>query len=117
MKKYALFIVYGTVQADGETWYKVSWNNQEGYLNGKYFKQMTVGEAEEFLASPKYLEGIENNRDQTQTGTSSSPVTTGSPTGVVSAEDQKVSEWVNPATGSTVEYEPFDPLATPAPLP
>ena len=115
MKKYALFIVYGSVQSDGETWYKVSWNNQMGYVNGKYFKQMTVGEAEEFLASSRYQEGIANNADQS-TGTGSSPVTTGSPTGVVTAEDQKVSEWVNPATGSTVSYEPFDPFATPAPL-
>ena len=90
------------------------YNNQEGYLNGKYFKQMTVGEAEAFLASSKYQEGLTNNSEQT-TG-SDKPVTTGSPTGIVSAEDQKVSEWVNPATGSTVSYEPFDPFATPAPL-
>ena len=115
MKKYALFIVYGTVEADGETWYRVSYNNQEGYLNSKYFKQMTVGEAEEFLASSKYQEGIANNRD-TASGGESTQVTEGSATGVVSAEDQKVSEWVNPATGSTVSYEPFDPFATPAPL-
>ena len=120
MKKYALFIVYGTTQVDGETWYRVSWNNQEGYVNGKYFKQMTVREAEEFLASSKYREGLANNSDQSQQSQSSggndSPATTGSPSGVVSAEDQKVSEWVNPATGSTVSYEPFDPFATAAPL-
>ena len=115
MKKYALFIVYGTVEVDGETWYRVSYNNQEGYLNGKYFKQMTVGEAEAFLASSKYQEGLANNADQTTT-VNDNPVTTGSPSGVISAEDQKVSEWVNPATGSTVSYEPFDPFATPAPL-
>ena len=115
MKRYALFMVYGTVEADGETWYKVSYNRQDGYLNGKYFTQMTVGEAEDFLASSKYQEGIANNRD---TGTSADPSagTTGTPTGIVSAEDQKVSEWVNPATGSQVSYEPFDPFATPAPL-
>ncbi len=120
MKKYALFIVYGSTQVDGETWYRVSWNNQEGYVNGKYFRQMTVREAEEFLASSKYREGLTNNSDQNQQSQSSggndSPVTTGSPSGVVSAEDQKVSEWVNPSTGSTVSYEPFDPFATPAPL-
>ncbi len=123
MKKYALFIVYDSVRADGETWYKVSYNNQVGYVNGKYFKQMTIGEAESFLKSNKYQEGIRNNQLNTgnnNTGTgnsgSSSPVTTGTPSGIVSAEDQKVSEWVNPATGSTVSYEPFDPFATPEPL-
>ena len=117
MKKYATCIVYGTVQSDGETWYKVSWNNQMGYLNGKYFKQMTVGEAKEFLGSAKYQEGITNNADPAASaGEATNPVTTGSPTGVVSAEDQKVSEWINPATGSTVSYEPFDPFATPEPL-
>ena len=119
MMKYAMFIVYGSVQSGGETWYKVSYDNQEGYLNGKYFKQMTVGEAEEFLASSKYQEGlINNNRNQNNAGSKngSNPATTGIPSGIVSAEDQKVSEWVNPATGSTVSYEPFDPFATPAPL-
>ena len=120
MKKYALFIVYGSVQSGGETWYKVSYDNQEGYINGTYFKQMTVGEAEEFFSSSKYQEGLINNSNSSQNNSgsngSSNPATTGIPSGVVSAEDQKVSEWVNPATGSTVSYEPFDPFATPAPL-
>ena len=116
MKKYALFIVYGSEQVNGQTWYRVSYNNRLGYVSGKYFKQMTVGEAEEFLASSKYREGLANNAVQSS-DSSSSPVTTGSPTGIVSAEDQKVSEWQNPATGSTISYEPFDPFATPEPLP
>jgi len=118
MKRYALFLVYGKEEVNGETWYHVSYDGQMGYLNGKYFKQMTVGEADEFFASTKYTEGIANNRTTGSegTGTQSSPQTTGSPTGIVSAEDQRVNEWVNPATGSTVSYEPFDPFATPAPL-
>ena len=119
MKRYATFIVYGSVQADGETWYKVSYDGQMGYLNGKYFKQMTVSEAEQFLKSDKYKEGLANNSTQStaNNNTGSSPTTTGSPTGIVTAEDQKVSEWVNPAAGSTVSYKPFDPFATPEPLP
>ena len=116
MKKYALFIVYGSVYADGETWYKVSYNNQTGYVNGKYFKQMTIGEAEDFLNSSKYREGIANNTQTTTDTGNTTAVTTGTPAGIVSAEDQKVSEWVNPATGSKVNYEPFDPFATPEPL-
>ncbi|SNT92811.1 SH3 domain-containing protein [Aristaeella hokkaidonensis] len=119
MKRYATFIVYGSVQADGETWYKVSYDGQMGYLNGKYFKQMTVSEAEQFLQSDKYREGLTNNSTQSTTNnnTGSSPTTTGSPTGIVTAEDQKVSEWVNPAAGAAVSYKPFDPFATPEPLP
>ncbi len=118
MKKYATFIVYGAIQADGETWYKVSYEGQIGYLNGKYFKQMTVSEAEQFLQSDKYREGLANNNIQNTTDhTASSPTTTGSPSGIVTAEDQKVSEWVNPAAGATVSYKPFDPFATPEPLP
>ena len=119
MKRYATFIVYGSVQADGETWYKVSYNGQMGYLNGKYFKQMTVSEAEQFLKSDKYKEGLINNGVQNakDNNTGSSPTTTGSPTGIVTAEDQKVSEWVNPAAGLAVSYKPFDPFATPEPLP
>ncbi len=118
MKKYATFIVYGAIQADGETWYKVSYDGQIGYLNGKYFKQMTVSEAERFLQSDKYREGLANNNVQNTTDhTASSPTTTGSPSGIVTAEDQKVSEWVNPAAGAAVSYKPFDPFATPEPLP
>ena len=118
MKKYATFIVYGAIQADGETWYKVSYEGQIGYLNGKYFKQMTVSEAEQFLQSDKYREGLANNNIQNTTDhTASSPTTTGSPSGIVTAEDQKVSEWVNPAAGAAVSYKPFDPFATPEPLP
>ena len=115
MKRYALFLVYGSEQVNGVTWYRVSYDGQTGYLNGKYFKQMTVGEAEEFFASSKYTEGIANNKPQSADN-GQTVQTTGSPTGIVSAEDQKVSEWVNPATGSTVSYEPFDPFATPSPL-
>ena len=118
MKKYATFIVYGAIQADGETWYKVSYEGRIGYLNGKYFKQMTVSEAEQFLQSDKYREGLANNNIQNTTDhTASSPTTTGSPSGIVTAEDQKVSEWVNPAAGAAVSYKPFDPFATPEPLP
>ena len=35
----------------------------------------------------------------------------------MSAEDQQVSIWTNPDSDVHVSYEPFDPFATPAPLP
>ena len=44
-------------------------------------------------------------------------MTTGTPTGIVSAEDQRVSTWTNPNSEIKVSYKPFDPFATPAPLP
>jgi hypothetical protein len=116
LNKNALCLVYGSEQVDGETWYRVGYDTNVGYINGQYFKQMTVGEAEAFLNSTQYTEGLANNSTSTGTGTSSGTATTGTASGVVSAEDQKVSEWVNPNTGSTVSYEPFDPFATPAPL-
>ena len=80
---------------------------------------MTVSEAEQFLKSDKYREGLANNSAQSTANSNagSSPTTTGSPTGIVTAEDQKVSEWVNPAAGAAVSYKPFDPFATPEPLP
>jgi len=116
LNKNALCLVYGSEEVNGETWYRVGYDTNVGYINGQYFKQMTVGEAESFLNSTQYTEGLANNTASTGTSTSSTSVTTGTPSGIVSAEDQKVSEWVNPSSGSTVSYEPFDPFATPEPL-
>ena len=85
------------------------YNGQTGYVNGGYFKQMTVSEADAFFASPQYLEGIANNTETTSTKTanptSSQPVTTGSPTGIVSAEDQRVSTWTNPDSVVKVTFK------------
>ena len=122
LKKYAMCLVYGTEEAEGTTWYKVGYNGTTGYISGDYFTQMTVREAEEFLNSSRYLEGINNNKTSTVTQapanskTQSNPTTTGTPSGIVSAEDQKISTWTNPDSNLTVSYEPFDPFATPAPL-
>jgi hypothetical protein len=115
LNKNALCLVYGSEQSNGETWYRVGYEADVGYVNGQYFKQMTVGEAERFLNSSLYTEGL-NNNSASGSSTSSETTTTGTASGIVSAEDQKVSEWVNPSSGSTVSYEPFDPFATPSPL-
>lgn len=129
LKKYALCLVYGTEESEGTTWYKVSYDSKVGYVSGDYFKQMTVGEAESFLNSTKYTEGIANNsaggsgnnttgNNDAGTGGNggSNTQTTASPTGAPNAEDQKVNEWQNPNSGADVSYEPFDPFATPEPL-
>ncbi len=117
LKKYALCIIYDTTEMNGTRWYQVNYNGTTGYVNGDYFRQMTVSEAEAFFSSPQYLEGINNNNPTKTTNAPSGPVTTGTPGGIVSAEDQQVSIWTNPDNDVQVSYEPFDPFATPAPLP
>ena len=112
LKQYAFCLVLGTTEIDGVTWYRVSYGGQEGYVHGKYFKQMTIAELEEFLDSDEYLEGIQNN---TNAGSNTNQdFTTGG--GIVSAEDQTVDQWTNPNSGVHVSYEPFDPFATVAPV-
>ena len=117
MKKYALCLVYDTLQVDGTTWYRIGYNGSTGYLHGDYFHQMSVAEAEEFFNSSMYAEGIRNNQpEEPQNSPGNGIQTTGTPSGVISAEDQTVNVWKNPNSGINVSYEPFDPFATPAPL-
>ena len=126
LKKYAFCLVLGTEEVSGVTWYKVSYNGKTGYISGDYFKQLTLTEMEDFLKSPEYTQGIQNNAStgtegsgssSAQTGTGSSGTTTTTSSGtVVSAEDARVSTWVNPNSTVTASYEPFDPFATPEPL-
>ena len=115
LQKYALCLIYDTQAADGETWYKIGYNGTVGYVNGAYFTQMTVSEAEAFFQSKEYQQGLNNNTSKTQQNVS--PQTTGTPSGIASAEDLKVSTWTNPESKITVDYVPFDPFATPEPLP
>ncbi|MBQ7304987.1 MAG: SH3 domain-containing protein, partial [Clostridia bacterium] len=111
LKQYAFCLVLGTANVDGTTWYRVNYGGQEGYVHGKYFKQMSMAELEEFLNSEEYLKGIANN---STTGDANQDFTTGG--GIVSAEDQTVDQWTNPNNGLQVSYEPFDPFATVAPV-
>jgi hypothetical protein len=117
LKQYALCLIYDTEVIDGTVWYKVGYEGTTGYLNGDYFRQMTVAEAETFFQSEEYRTGLRNNAPEEQQQTNSSPQTTGTPTGIATAEDIKVETWKNPDSGISVSYEPFDPFATPEPLP
>lgn len=63
LKKYAYCYVYGTVVSDGDTWYKVSYNETDGYISSRYFRLLTVSEADEFVNSSKYTEGLKNNSE------------------------------------------------------
>ena len=115
LNRFALCLVLGTTEANGETWYRVTYDGKTGYISGNYFKHMTLAEMESFLASSDYLAGLSANSGTSSSGTSSTTGTS-SAAAVVSAEDQKVSTWKNPESGIVVSYEPFDPFATPAPL-
>lgn len=94
---YAFCFVLGTTTGtDGETWYHIRYNDQEGYVNGKYFHWMTVEELEEFLQSSEYIQGIQNNT----TGN-----TTAKPTsGLIPEEDKTINDWKG--SGATVSYVP-----------
>ena len=74
LKQYAFCLILGTENVDGTIWYKVNYNDQIGYVNGDYFKQLTLSELEAFLNSPEYTKGFSNNAttsntDNTQTST------------------------------------------------
>ena len=126
LKRYALCLIYDKQTVEGTLWYKIGYQGTIGYVNGDYFRQMTVAEAEDFFTSREYQEGLANNTSSSPTGAgqtstgqqgSSGPQTTGTPSGIVSAEDQQVQTWQNPDTVAAVSYKPFDPFATPEPLP
>lgn len=61
LKKYALALIVGHQEIDGETWYKAEIGGNTGYINGKYFHRLTMGEAISFLKSSNYMEGLINN--------------------------------------------------------
>ena len=118
LKRYAFCLVLGTTEINGDTWYRVTYDGKTGYIDGHYFKQMTLTELESFLGSAEYLEGISGNAatGNNASGNTSSNGSSSSSAAVISAEDQKVNTWKNPDSGIVVSYEPFDPFATPAPL-
>ena len=104
---YAFCFVLGTTTGtDGETWYHIRYNDQEGYVNGKYFHWMTVEELEEFLQSSEYIQGIQNNT----TGNATAKPTSG----LIPEEDKTINDWKG--SGATVSYVPWQGFSTPGPL-
>lgn len=116
LKQYAFCLVLGTEEVDGKVWYRISYDGQTGYVDGDYFTQMTLDEMQTFLTSAAYQTGISNNQTTSTTSGTAENTGSSSSSGIVSAEDQKVSTWVNPNSTANVSYEPFDPFATPEPL-
>ena len=116
LKKFAFALVLGTTNVDGKTWYHISYNNTRGYVQGDYFKQMTIPEMQAFLNSQDYQTGILNNQTTTANQTASPQRQSGGQGGLISAEDQTVNVWTNPNSGLNVSYVPFNPYATIPPL-
>jgi len=101
LDNYAFALVMGSeTGADGKTWYKVSQAGTEGYIQGDYFKVLTLSELTLFLQSDEYQNA------NSQTGN------TGSTSGQIQpVEDYNQTIWQNPALMAS--YEPFNPYATP----
>ena len=110
LKRYAFCLVLDTEHVNGVTWYLVRYGDKTGYLHGDFFKQMTISELEGFLGSEEYLQGIANNSPSGESAKDDAGYTgTG---GIVSAEDQ----WVNKYPDVYASFEPFNPIATVAPI-
>ena len=110
LKRYAFCLVLDTEHVNGVTWYLVRYGDKTGYLHGDFFKQMTIAELEGFLGSEEYLQGIANNSASGESAKDDAGYTgTG---GIVSAEDQ----WVNKYPDVYASFEPFNPIATVAPI-
>jgi uncharacterized protein YgiM (DUF1202 family) len=118
-----LVTVLESEQSGSNIWYRVLYGNQTGYIRQDYLKIMTIEQANAYFASPQYQANDASNRTGTnQSGSSSggSVTTTGSPSGIASAEDQQISIWQNPNSGVENNYENgssnFEPFATPGPI-
>ena len=127
LRQYAFALVLGSKTVDGKVWYNLNQAGTVGWVDGSYFKVLSLTELSSFINSKEYLTGLTNNSTTgTSTGTSSgssSGSTTGGNTGsatqgnVSSVEDWNLGVWQNPNSGLNASYAPFNPYATPtAPL-
>ncbi len=110
LRSYAMCLVLGSENVNGNLWYNIEYGNNRGYISGTYFKQMTISEMDEFMSSDRYLEGIRNNSTSRQQQTM-----TAAP--VISVEDRNAQTWSDPNTAGNVAYATWAPIATTPPLP
>ncbi len=105
LDNYAFALVMGTERGkDGKTWYHVSQAGTEGYIQGDYFKVLTLSELTRFLQSNEYKAA---NTQTSQSGNNTSGQ-------LQPVEDYNQNVWQNPALTHT--YAPFvPPTATPDP--
>ncbi len=109
LRQYAMCLVLGTKNVNGETWYWVEYNGVQGYVKGDFFRHLTMGEFEEFLQSQEYVQGLRNNSGNTGSKTT----VTAAP--VVSVEQQNAQTWSDPESSGNVAYATWVPMATVAP--
>ncbi len=114
LKRYALGLVLGSEKVGGATWYKIRYGNDEGYIHGDYFHQLRISELNGFLNSEEYRQGVKNNSSSGSNANDDVGFT--GPGGLVSEEDQTISQWQDPNSGVHVSYAPFDPIETVRPI-
>ena len=107
LRQYAFCLVLGTTQSNGTTWYKVNYGGKVGYIQGDYFKQLTIAELQDFLLSNEYKQGIANN---SSSSSGSSGSTSGGTSNLPSAEDQTVRNGPTPTAASTSAMNLLIPL-------
>ncbi|MBQ6562397.1 MAG: SH3 domain-containing protein, partial [Clostridia bacterium] len=108
LRNYAFCLVLGSEKIDGTTWYRISYDGLVGYVQGGFFKQMSLAELEEFLNSKEYQQGIVNNTTMTDASATVAPL--------ISQEEQNVNSWTDPNSGLNVTYATWAPFATTPPL-
>ncbi len=104
MQNNAFALVLGTVIQDGELWYRINQGGTEGFVMGKFFNVLPLGQLQTFLQSEAYLSA--NTLSANTVSTSSS---------ITSVEDFNKTVWQNPTLMAQASYEPFNPLGTPTP--
>ena len=109
LRPYAMCLVLDKQTAGKETWYKILYGDVQGYVLGDYFRQMTLGEFEEFIQSPEYVKGIQNNSANSKAAATAAPV--------ISVEQQYAESWSDPQNPANVPYATWVPMATTPPLP
>lgn len=120
INRYGMGLILETSNIGGTTWYKVNFDGKIGYVQGDYFKNMTLDEFKKFLASKEYRQGIENNLE-IDNDNYTRPITkpkydkgSASPGKLQTLEDYNAGTWRNPNI-ARASYEPFRPNLTPMP--
>ncbi len=81
---YALCQVNDFTEENGVTIFRVTYEGKTGYIDGRYFRQMTKEELEQFLGSSDYLEGLKAN------ATTPTPTLTEVPTPTPKPRDSQI---------------------------
>ena len=61
LRQYAFCLILGTERNNDDLWYRIYFDETEGYVIGTHFTQLPIHELVPFLLSDRYQEGISNN--------------------------------------------------------